>query len=139
MLERALACTERKTKGVKTKVVMFFDYNQYAMKNSPPVAMVHSLLSNLRDHFPECLEHVFLVDTPFVFRAFWAIVKHFLDPVTKDLVQFVTGEEQKGQLRDLVDADQAMPFMFKGGEDAAEIDMKRFFYDVPFDQVYGEK
>ena len=118
---------------------MFFDYNQYTMKNSPPLAIVHGLLNNLRDHFPECLEHVFLVDTPFVFRAFWAIVKHFIDPVTKDLVQFVTGEEQKGQLRDLVDADQAMPFMFKGGEDAAKIDMKRFFYDVPFDEVYGEK
>jgi len=138
MLERALACTERKTKGVKTKVVMFFDYNQYAMKNSPPPALIRGLLRDLRDHWPERLEHVVLVDTPIFFRAFWAIVKHFIDPVTKDLVQFVTGEEQKSWLRELVAADQAMSFMFEGGQETAEVDMKRFFYDVPFDQAYGE-
>jgi len=83
MLERALACTEKKTNGVKTKVVMFYDYNQYSLKNNPPTAYINRLLSDLRDHWPERLEHVILVDTPFIFRAFWSIVKLFIDPVTK--------------------------------------------------------
>ena len=35
MLERALACTERKSNGANDKVVVFYDYNGYRLKNSP--------------------------------------------------------------------------------------------------------
>jgi len=139
MLERALACTESRTSGEKTKVMVFYNYNGFTLKNSPPPAMMNRLLSGLsflRDHWPERLEHVFLVDTPFIFRAVWAIIKHFIDPITKRTVQFITGEEQKELLRELIDKDQAAPFMFEGGKNVDEADMKKFFYDIPFDEVY---
>jgi len=62
-----------------------------------------------------------------------------LNASAQELVQFVTGDEQKERLRDLVDADQAAPFMFEGGQEGTEANMKHFFNDVPFDRVYGEK
>ena len=139
MMERALACTERNTNGEKDKVLVFYDYNGYTLKNSPPPLLVKQLLSDLRDHWPERIQHVFVVDSPFIFRAFWAIIKHFIDPITKELVQFITGEEQKAILRDLVSEDQAAPYMFDGAKDTEETDMKVFFYDTPFDHVYGEE
>ncbi len=89
-IERALACTERNTDGEKSKIVVMYDYNGYAMKNSPPTQLVKKLLYNLRDHWPERLEHVFVVDAPFIFRAFWAVIKHFIDPITKELVSCST-------------------------------------------------
>jgi len=138
MLERALACTERRTNGEKDKVLIIYDYNGYAMKNTPPPLAIKELLSDLRDHWPERLQHVFIVDSPFFFRAFWAIVKHFIDPITKDFVQFITGEEQKKILREMVSEDQAAPYMFNGGKDGEEADMKAFLYETPFDHVYGE-
>mmetsp|Transcript_23025 Transcript_23025/g.48554 ORF Transcript_23025/g.48554 Transcript_23025/m.48554 type:complete len:327 (-) Transcript_23025:108-1088(-) len=140
MMERAIACTERNTDGEQDKVVVFYDYNGYGMKNSPPVMMVNELLSDLRDHWPERIDHVFLVDAPLAFRVFWKIIKHFVDPITKQLVQFVTGEEEKKKIfGEMISEDQAAPCMYNGGLNGKEADMKTFFYDTPFDHTYGEE
>ena len=136
MLERALACTERKTNGKNDKVMVFYDYNGYRLKNSPPPLLVKDLLSDLYEHWPERLEHVFVVDAPFMFRAFWSIIKHFIDPITKDLVQFVTGEEEKAIFQDMISEDQASAFMFNGAQNDDDVDIKSFLYDVPFDEAY---
>ena len=139
MMERALACTERNTDGEKDKILVFYDYNGYSgLKNSPPPMLVKRLLTDLRDHWPERLQHTFIVDAPFAFRVFWSIIKHFIDPITKECVQFVTGEEQKEIFRELVSDDQAAPYMFRGGKDCEEADQKKFFYDIPFDRAHGE-
>jgi len=69
MLERALACTERKTGGGIDKVVVCYDYKGFTLKNSPPPLLVKDLLSDLRDHWPERLVRVFVVDAPLAFRA----------------------------------------------------------------------
>mmetsp|Transcript_17542 Transcript_17542/g.35706 ORF Transcript_17542/g.35706 Transcript_17542/m.35706 type:complete len:347 (+) Transcript_17542:109-1149(+) len=139
-IERALACTERNTDGEKSKIVVMYDYNEYAMKNSPPTQLVKKLLYNLRDHWPERLEHVFVVDAPFIFRAFWAVIKHFIDPITKDLVQFVTGEEMKRKVfSEIVSEEHATPWMLAEGKNAEDADMQKYLRDIPFDYAYGEK
>ncbi|KAL3788980.1 hypothetical protein HJC23_012685 [Cyclotella cryptica] len=140
MLEKALACTERRTGGERDKVIVLYDYNSYSMKNTPPTMLVKRLLYNLRDHYPERLEHVFVVDAPFIFRAFWAMIKHFIDPITKGLVQFVSGEEEKKRvLGRLISEDEASPWMYEGGKVIDEVDVNNFFFDTPFDRVYGDK
>lgn len=140
MLEKALACTETRTGGKKDKVIVLYDYNSYAMKNTPPTMLVKRLLYNLRDHYPERLEQVFVVDAPFIFRAFWAVVKHFIDPITKGLVQFVSGEEEKKLvLGSIISEDEASPWMLQGGKVVDEVDVNKFFYDTPFDHMYEDK
>ena len=139
MLERALACTERKTNGELDKVVICYDLNGYELKNSPPPMLFKKVLTDLHEHWPERLEHVFVVDAPFVFRAFWSIIKHFIDPITKDQVQFVNGEKQKKVFRNMISAEQASSFMFSSAMNEDDVDMKSFFYDTTFDQTYETK
>lgn len=139
-MEKALACTERRTNGAKDKVIVLYDYSGYTMKNSPPLALVCKLLFALKDHFPERLEHVFLVDAPFIFRAFWAIIQHFIDPVTKELVCFVSGEEAKKQvLGSIIDENEASTWMYEGAKRDCEVDLDIFFKCTPFDVAYGEE
>ena len=138
MLERALAATERRTDGKVTKILNFYDYNGYAMKNSPPPLLIARLLGDLRDHWPDRLEGVYIVDSPWIFRTFWGIIKHFIDPVTFDLVHFVTGEAQKEILKGMIDEEHAAPFMYEGEKAEGEADMKKFFYEIPTDKVYDE-
>ena len=141
MLERALACTERKSNGANDKVVVFYDYNGYRLKNSPPPLIVKELLTILYEHWPERLNGVYVVDAPIIFRAFWAIIKHFIDPITKELVHFVSGEEEKNIFREMISPDQASSFMYNGGQNGGDdiTDNKDFFYDTPFDHANGEK
>jgi hypothetical protein len=139
-VEKDLTCTERRTDGEKDKAIVLYDYSGYAMKNAPPAAYVRRrLLFILRDHCPERLEHVFVVDAPFIFRAFWAIIKHFIDPITKELVQFISGEEEKKQvLGSLISEDQASTLMFDGAKVECEVELEKFFCGTPIDHVYGE-
>ena len=140
MLEKALACTERRTGGKIDKVIVMYDYSGYALKNSPPTGLVAKLLFTLRDHFPERLEHVFVVDAPFIFRAFWAVIKHFIDPITKEIVCFISGEEAKKQvLGSIIDRNQASSWMYDGAEIDGEVDLNDFLKSTPFDYAYGEK
>lgn len=139
MLEKALACTERRTDGLQNKVIVMYDYAGYGLANTPPTKLVGKLLFCLRDHFPEKLQHVFVVDAPFVFRAFWAIIKHFIDPITKELVCFISGEEAKKQvLGSIIDNDEASTWMFDGAKVDCEVDVEKFFNGTPFDYACGE-
>ncbi|KAL3780945.1 hypothetical protein ACHAWO_003985 [Cyclotella atomus] len=139
MLEKALACTERRTDGSQNKVIVMYDYSGYGLANAPPTKLVGKLLMCLRDHFPEKLQNVFVVDAPFVFRAFWAIIKHFIDPITKELVCFISGEEAKKQvLGSIIEENEASTWMFDGAKVDCEVDVKTFFKDTPFEYTYGE-
>ena len=139
MVERALACTERRTGGAKVKFMMCWNYNGYQMKNTPPISLVKRMFDILGDHYPGKCENVFLVDPPFIFKAFWKVVKHFVDPITSECTHLLKGESSKRRvLSEVVDDNQASVWMFKQGGNNKEIDMNSFFYDIPFEYAYGE-
>mmetsp|Transcript_45309 Transcript_45309/g.138012 ORF Transcript_45309/g.138012 Transcript_45309/m.138012 type:complete len:99 (-) Transcript_45309:259-555(-) len=93
----------------------------------------------LRDHYPECLEHVFVIDAPLAFRAFWILIKPFIDPVTKSKVVFLTGEEAKNEkLGGLVEECQAEPFMLSTGKMENNIDVEAFLCQTAFDKGVSE-
>lgn len=135
ILEKALACTERRSDGKKDKVIVMYDYNGCTTKNSPPAALICKLLRILRDHFPERLEHVFVVDAPFIFKTFWSLNKRFINPITKELVSFITGEEAKKHVvRSIINEDAASCWVFDGDHVDGEVDLENspfyFSYDV---------
>lgn len=72
-------------------------------------------------------------------HRFWAVIKHFIDPITKELVHFVTGDEEKQVFRELVSEDQASSYMFDGAMNGGRetVDNEAFFRG-PFDRTYGE-
>lgn len=62
----------------------------------------------LQNFYPEILHQLLLVNAPFIFYAFWQLVRVLLDPVTANKVKFITLD----QLGEYVSEDQWLP----GGE-----------------------
>jgi len=93
MIERALACQERRTGGEEDcRFVIITDCNNFSLACGPPPSISKKMIELLANHYPERLHKFFFVDTPLIFRVFWNIVKYFLDPVTAAKISFVTGE-----------------------------------------------
>ena len=134
-LERAIAYTERISGGTVEKVNVVFDYKDYVPeKHEPPLSLIKELLFCLRDHYPERLEHMFFIDAPFRFRAFWALVKPFIDPVTKRKIQFISGNAQKhSAFQGFVAPDESMSFMHLNGCRPDEYNIEKWTYMIPFD------
>ncbi len=134
-LERALAYTERISGGTVEKINVVFDYENYkADKHEPPLSLIKELMFCLRDHYPERMQHMFFVNAPFKFRAFWALLKPFIDPVTKRKIQFVSGSQKQSVFGDFVSPDQSMRFMHPDGRKPDDYNVERWKYVVPFDQ-----
>lgn len=138
-MERALACTERKSEGKEETMNVVADYNGYSRKNKPPLGLAINLVRMLHEHYPERLNMWIAVDPPFFLRTIWKIVSIFVDPATREKTKFISGEEQKGkELAPYISKDQAMPFLLPGGQLTSPLDFKRFLYDVPFDHGHDE-
>uniref|UniRef100_A0A6V2HBP8 CRAL-TRIO domain-containing protein n=1 Tax=Ditylum brightwellii TaxID=49249 RepID=A0A6V2HBP8_9STRA len=139
-LERAIACTERATDGEIEKVIAIFDLGQYSNKVRTPLTLSKDITFCLRDHYPERLEKVFMIDAPFLFRAFYNLVYPFIDNDTKQKIVFVTGDKEKEEkLGNMISKDQSMLFMQPGGEMDTDLDMKAYLYETPFDFTCEEE
>jgi hypothetical protein len=138
-MERAIAATERMTNGKEEKVCALFDYNGYTSAHAPPISVTRDLFYCLKDHYPERLQHVFVIDAPLVFRGFWYLVKPFLDPITKKKVKFATGKDQKEQMfGPLFDKNQAMDFMFPDAKKTKPFNRDEYLYQIPFTHAFEE-
>jgi len=47
------------------------------------------LVDILKTYYPETLQYIFMVDSPWIFSACWAIIKQWLNPVTLKKVHFL--------------------------------------------------
>lgn len=140
-VERALACGERLRDSYEdSKFVVYTDCSGFFLACAPPLGVSRGILDLMAKHYPERLKAFYLVDTPLVFRAFWQLIKPFIDPKTKGKMHFITGEEQRREtFSKLIDPEQAMPFSNPDGILTSKFDAKKFTYDTPFDHYYEEK
>eukprot|EP00571_Detonula_confervacea_P007245 CAMPEP_0172329822 /NCGR_PEP_ID=MMETSP1058-20130122/61082_1 /TAXON_ID=83371 /ORGANISM="Detonula confervacea, Strain CCMP 353" /LENGTH=370 /DNA_ID=CAMNT_0013047013 /DNA_START=28 /DNA_END=1140 /DNA_ORIENTATION=+ len=90
-LERAIACTRRKSG--REKVCIVIRYQGFKLRNAPPISTVKHTLTILQSHYPERMYRAYICDPPFVFRSFWNIIKHFIDPATLEKIAFCAGKE----------------------------------------------
>lgn len=72
------------------KINLLIDYDGFKLKNAPPMSTTKYTLEILQKHYPERMQHAYLLNPPFVFRAFWALIKAFVDPITKAKIVFCT-------------------------------------------------
>lgn len=137
--DRASACTERMSGGKESKWTTILNYNGFSYTNCPSLGVTKDLLNCLRDHFPERMGSCYLVDAPFIFRAFWKAVYPFIDPLTRSKITFVSGErEKRAKFGDVLDPNQSMPFANPEGTLTEPVEIKKFLYDTPYDHAYGE-
>ena len=92
MLERAIACTERKSNGAEHKIVVVLNYGNYVRANVPPIKFIKEFIGVMERNYPEVLAYLVLIDVPFYFRGIWYVIKPFIDVDTVKKIKFVTGE-----------------------------------------------
>ena len=71
------------------------------------------MLKICQDYYPESLEGFFIANSSLVFRAFYTVVKVFMDSKTKDKFK-ICGNKYKEELLKLVDKENLPSFL--GGE-----------------------
>jgi len=90
-LERAIACTQRRTSGCHEKINIMIDFDGYRIRDAPSLSTSRHTLTILQNHYPERLNVAFVCNPPLAFRAFWSIVQPFIDPLTKEKLIFCHG------------------------------------------------
>ena len=93
-LERAIACTTKTERNnADGKICLIIDYEGFQMRHAPSMSTSRKTLSILQHHYPERMHRVYLCSPPLLFRTVWAMVKPFVDPVTKEKICFCHGEK----------------------------------------------
>jgi hypothetical protein len=134
-LERAIACT---TKNGFEKIIIIMDFAGWTFKNAPPMDVTKKTIHIVQDCYVERLWNVYITNAPILFRSFWAMVKPWLDPVTKNKIVFCSSVKKSrmilGSDFDLNVLEQSA---FGTNDDLRPYDAEEYF-EKPFDTTFDE-
>ena len=135
-LERAIAATEKKN---HEKIIIIMDFVNWTIKKQGPMSRTKETIHILQECYVERMKRVYLTNTPVIFRTFWAMVKPFLDPVTKEKIVFCSGGRMNVEnlMKDELDMSVLEKCAF-GTKDLKPFDSKEYF-SMPLDVVYDEE
>ena len=131
-LERAIACTAHKSGREKINLVI--DYRGFRLRDAPPLSTSRHTLDILQKHYPERMYRAYVCNPPSVFKAFWAVIKVFVDPVTKNKICFCSGKAGMETLAENFDLTTVEPCA-GGPEDIEPFDSK-VYLSKPFYQTF---
>jgi hypothetical protein len=149
--ERAIAATELRSVGNSEQLTAIFDFSAYDAGNAPPVTVMVDTIKILQTNYPERLGKAVVLDAPFWMQALVQIVNPFLAAKTRAKLNVVatsimpklwplrgasTAEIRENSVRDVVDPDQAMPFMLPDAKLTSAIDIAHQLRHVPFYELY---
>eukprot|EP00525_Craspedostauros_australis_P007943 CAMPEP_0198112184 /NCGR_PEP_ID=MMETSP1442-20131203/4070_1 /TAXON_ID= /ORGANISM="Craspedostauros australis, Strain CCMP3328" /LENGTH=311 /DNA_ID=CAMNT_0043768877 /DNA_START=275 /DNA_END=1210 /DNA_ORIENTATION=+ len=135
--ERAIAATERQSKGREQQITVIGNYTGFKSHHAAPMSLSNEFMEKLRQNYPGRVKRVYLLNTPTSFLFFWSLLKPFIGTETRKKVQFVNSERQKKQeFGDLVSLDQAAPWMLVGGNKTKSFDVKQYLHDTRFDHGF---
>lgn len=132
-LERAIANTE---KNGYEKIVIIMDYAGWGMKHAPSMGVVKETIHVLQECYVERLSRVYITNAPLVFRAFYSIVKPFLDPLTKEKIVFCAGKAGKEELENFFDLAKVEECAL-GTANLKGFDVKEYF-NAPLSTTFDE-
>jgi hypothetical protein len=145
-LEKAIACSSSKKKEKQQeKICLVIDYDGFQLRHSPPMSTSRKTLEILQHHYPERMHRVYLCNPPLLFRTFWAMIRPFVDPVTKEKICFCHGE--KGMALIVQDIGGPLPAQqlepCAGGPTTPPHRVRLFsskeYLALPFDVTFDEK
>jgi hypothetical protein len=76
--------------------IWIVDLNGYCRADATPVDIARQIIHIMATCYPERLYKCVFVDAPMIFHGFWSLIKHFLDPVTKEKIVWVEGPATPG-------------------------------------------
>eukprot|EP00931_Biecheleriopsis_adriatica_P114888 TRINITY_DN90769_c0_g1_i1.p1 TRINITY_DN90769_c0_g1~~TRINITY_DN90769_c0_g1_i1.p1 ORF type:complete len:425 (+),score=72.99 TRINITY_DN90769_c0_g1_i1:51-1325(+) len=123
-MARTLAAFEEdamRRKRALGDAILVLDLDGLSWKDcSPSAARAYGKIVSCRDMLmPNTLKHVFLIRAPGIFSAVWNTAKGFLDPVTRDKVQIVSGEKASLELLRKYMSNEIIPAYMGGGRTTA--------------------
>lgn len=134
-LERAIACTRRKSG--RQKICIVIGYEGFKLSNAPPMSTTKHTLTILQHHYPERMFRAYICDPPFVFRTFWGIIRHVIDQCTLDKVAFCSGSEGQRLLERDFNVEQTER-QAGGTRELRKFDSKEFLYRTPFEWGFDD-
>lgn len=135
-LERAITCTRHKSG--RQKVCIVIGYQGFRVENAPPMSVVKHTLQILQGHYPERMYRAYICDPPLVFRMFWNVIKHFIDPATLDKIAFCTGKEGKALLERDFDTNTTEK-QAGGKRTLRRFCSREFLFDTPHHCTFDEE
>eukprot|EP00911_Craspedida_sp_UC1_P002411 UC1_evm1s1800 len=75
--------------------VVIFDMAGWSLWMAKYLSFIKQLVSITQDQFPERLASVFLMGSPWIFKASWKLIQPWLDKVTASKVHFVSPGAEK--------------------------------------------
>jgi CRAL/TRIO domain len=132
-------CCRRRRRCPLEKINLLIDYEGFQLINAPPMSTTRYTLDILQKHYPERMRHAYLLHPPLVFRAFWALISAFVDPVTKEKIVFCSGKQGQQKLTNNVTAVDKLERRAYGTCDPPprEFDSNEYLH-LPFDVSFDE-
>jgi hypothetical protein len=96
-IEKAVACSNKNGHG---KICLIIDYEGFTLAKAPPMSTTRKTLDMLQKHYAERMYRAYVCNPPLYFRSFWALIKPFVDPITKQKVCFCSGKKGLQQIVD---------------------------------------
>jgi len=117
---------------VADQIVWIVDCTGFSMRYNAEVKMAMQLLHCVTNHYPERLGMLYLLDTPWIWSAFWNIFVNFLTKSTVQKIMFISGTQKTQALLDGIDAEHLEEEY--GGQNQFKYD-----HDTYFDQLIKEE
>ena len=148
-LERAVACTaaeqaRRKNAGIQDtinpgeeKICIIINFDQWTLRKSPPMSTTLYTLEILQRHYCERLHRAYVFNPPKFFVCFWNLIHRFVDPVTKDKIQFCTGAEGLKRIEQDIDLSNVEEFVGGTGR-VHQFDSEEYLLKYPHSATFGE-
>ena len=148
-LERAIACTaaeqgRRKEAGLQDtinpgeeKICIIINFDQWTLRKSPPMSTTLYTLEILQRHYCERLHRAYVFNPPKFFVYFWNLIHRFVDPVTKDKIQFCTGAEGLERIEQDIDLSNVEEFVGGTGR-IHQFDSEEYLLKYPHSSTFGE-
>lgn len=148
-LEKAIACTKRKSQTIAgvskmglEKIVLIQDFTNFSLAKAPPLSVSQHTLHILQSHYPERVHKIVCFNAPFMFKAFWAMVKPFVDATTKQKIVFCCTESASSMAAfyEMFDSRDELE-QVTGGTALKELLPwdSAVYLDLPFDVAFDEK
>lgn len=93
-----------------------------------PISIALEIVDLLKNHYPQRLYTITMIDAPFLARLAWPIFRPFVNHIVQGGIHFVTGKRQILKV-----FGPKMCYYDR----ASNLDMDKF-YQLPFDQAYED-
>ena len=119
------------------KICIIINFDQWTLRKSPPMSTTLYTLEILQKHYCERLHRAYVFNPPKFFVYFWNLIHRFVDPVTKDKIQFCTGAEGLKTIERDIDLRNVEDFVGGTGS-VLQFNSEKYLLQYPHSSTFGE-